>query len=164
MANSVPDQEENSSPATVLLNRQIDARLDARGIVGNGGGGHMDNMDQNDGRLRALENDVHAIKGSLDWAKIVITLLSAITLGGFTAIATLTWNSWSNLVSKVDAVSSKISEEFRAQRLEQAAQISAISNAITATKQQAPQVILVPPQIQPANGQATKPKQGQPKD
>jgi hypothetical protein len=46
--------------------------------------------------------------------------------------------------SKVDGISKTISEEFRAMRSDTTAQTSAIANAITATKQQAPQVILLP--------------------
>ena len=79
-------------------------------------------------------------KWSLDWAKTAFGMLIAVVLGGFGIIITLSMN----LSTKVGALSDHVVEEFRAQRLEQAAQVSAISNAITATKQQAPQVILVP--------------------
>lgn len=46
----------------------------------------------------------------------------------------------------VDSIVPRIAEEFRAIRTDATAQTSAIAiaNAITATKQQAPQVILVP--------------------
>ncbi|BDV34252.1 hypothetical protein [Methylocystis iwaonis] len=100
----------------------------------------MNGMEHYDNRLRALENDVHAIKGAVDWAKVAFAILATVTLGGMGILISL--NLF--LSSKVGGISDKISEEFRAQRLEQAAQISSVANAITATKQQAPQVILVP--------------------
>lgn len=57
--------------------------------------------------------------------------------------------------SNSERVSETLRSEFRSMRAEQSAQTSAIANAITATKQQAPQVILVPaPQAQqPASPQ-----------
>lgn len=54
------------------------------------------------------------------------------------------------VLSEVNGITDKIAAEFRSMRAEQSAQTSAIANSITATKQQAPQVILVPaPQVQP---------------
>jgi hypothetical protein len=118
----------------------INAALDGRQVAHSGGGGHMGDMTTDDGRLGRLENEVHAIKGSLDWAKVAFAILATVTLGGMGILISLDMN----LSAKVGGISDKIAEEFRAQRLEQAAQVSAISNAITATKQQPPQVILVP--------------------
>jgi hypothetical protein len=109
-----------------------------------------------DGRLDGLEKSVEGLKGSLDGLKVAASALTAMVgvaaavLGGFVYFSA---NSASTridrLEAKVDAIVPRITEEFRAMRMESAAQTSAIANAITATKQQAPQVILVPaPQVQ----------------
>lgn len=103
-----------------------------------GGNGHDGGMFTDDGRLGKLENEVHAIKGALDWAKIAFSIL----LGVVAVIAGLVWQ----VSGKVDGLSSKLTDEFRAQRAEMAAQTSAIANSITATKQQVPPVIVIPPQ------------------
>ncbi|MEC4591644.1 hypothetical protein VPG91_11650 [Nitrospirillum amazonense] len=109
-------------------------------LASDGGDDHSRDMDKLIERLGKLENEVHAIKGSLDWAKVAFAFMGAVILAGFGLLATLSHNT----SSKVDGISSKITEEFRAQRADQAATISALGNAITATKQQSPQVILVP--------------------
>jgi hypothetical protein len=105
---------------------------------------HLSSLDNRlsgmDGRLTGLEKEVHGIKGAMDWMKVAFALLATFTVSGFALLAALTLN----LSNKVDGLSGKLTEEFRAQRTETAAQTSAIANAITATKQQAPQVILVP--------------------
>jgi hypothetical protein len=97
-------------------------------------------MGGDDGRLSRLENEVHSVKGALDWAKIAFSILIVVVVGGFGIMATVGFN----LSSKMDSVLTRISDEFRSQRVDQAAQISAVANAIAATKQQVPQVILVP--------------------
>ena len=95
-----------------------------------------------DNRLTGLEKEVHGIKGSLDWMKVAFSLLIAV-------VGLVAGGMWI-LYGKVDAISSKLSDEFRAQRAEMSAQTSAIANAITATRQQAPQVILMPAPAQDA--------------
>ncbi len=108
-----------------------------------GGSGHDGSMFTDNNRLSRLENEVHAIKGALDWAKVAFSVL----VGAVALIAGLIWQ----VSGKVDGLSTKLTEEFRAQRAEMAAQTSAIANSITATKQQAPQVILIPgPQVNQA--------------
>lgn len=97
-------------------------------------------------RFAALEKEVHAIKGALDWAKVAFALLGTFTVAGFALLTTLSIG----VSSKVDGVSRSILEEFRAMRLETAAQTSAIANAVTAAKQVPPQVLLVPAPIHPA--------------
>ncbi len=138
--NSTPGAGIDVSPNTALLDQRIDSALDKRGIAAAGGGGHMGGMSIDDQRLAKLEHDVSTIKGSLDWAKVAFALLCAVTTGGITLMVSLTMT----LSGKVDGISNKISDEFRSQRLEQASEVSAISNAIVATKQQPPQVLLVP--------------------
>ena len=96
-----------------------------------------------DERYYKLENEVHAIRGALDWAKIAFTILVAVVLASTGVLVTLNLNT----SSKVSGLSDKITEEFRAQRAEQAAQITAISSAVTAAKQQIPQVIIVPSSV-----------------
>ena len=140
MAISTPPEGPESTPDTRLLDRQISKELDKRGLVAKGGGGHMGGMTADDQRLTKLENDVSAIKGSLDWAKIAFTMLLAVALAGFGILITVSFN----LSSKIDSISTTISEEFRSQRLEQSAQISAVANAMAAAKQQTPQVLLLP--------------------
>ena len=122
-----------------------------------GGSGHPPGMDDAwrtkvDGRLDGLEKSVEGLKGSLDGLKIAASVLAAMValVGGivyFTAGSLST--RMDRVEAKVDAIVPRITDEFRAMRAEQSAQTSAIANAITATKQQAPQVILVPaPQVQ----------------
>jgi len=130
----------DSSPDFGILDRRISKALDERGFVSGGGGGHIGGMGGDDGRLSRLENEVHSVKGALDWAKIAFSILIVVVVGGFGIMATVGFN----LSSKMDSVLTRISDEFRSQRVDQAAQISAVANAIAATKQQVPQVILVP--------------------
>jgi hypothetical protein len=129
----------NATPDTTILDRRIDAAFGRRGFGKDGGGGHIGGM-ADDERLQKLENEVHAIKGALDWAKITFSILIAVVLGGITLLVSLNLKT----SSQVDALSDKITNEFRIQRAEMSAQVSAIANAITATKQQAPQVIILP--------------------
>lgn len=117
----------------------------------------MGGMTSSDGRLEKLENEVSSIKGSLDWAKIAFGILIAVTLGGFSlsvSMLILSMGMQKDLSSKFDSLRSTVTDEFRSQRSDQAAQVSAIANVITATKQQAPQVILVPaPTSEPSSQQ-----------
>lgn len=135
-----PGQGPDTTPRFDLVDMRIAKALDARGLGDGGGGGHMDGMTPKDDRLSALENEVHAIKGSMDWAKVAFAMIMAVVMGGFAVLINMNLN----MSSTVGGISTKIAEEFRAQRSEQAAQITAISNAVTATKQTPPQVILVP--------------------
>src|ERR1019366_1437172 len=62
--------------------------------------------------------------------------------------------------AKVDAIPSKLAEEFRAMRGEMAAQTSAIAASVTAARQMQPQVVVVPslpPTPQPPNGGEKRP-------
>ena len=102
-------------------------------------------------RLAKLEGLFEGLKSSLDSMRFVLSILVAVLLGGFAFLGTqmvrLDTKSQAQIEgvsAKVDGISSKISDEFRAMRAEQSAQTSAIANSITAAKQQQPQVILMP--------------------
>ncbi|MBK1842445.1 hypothetical protein JHL17_34125 [Azospirillum sp. YIM B02556] len=141
-----------SDPATKLLDERIKDAL-----AKHGDGPQDPPMDDAwrtkvDGRLDGLEKSVEGLKGSLDGLKIAASVLVGMValVGGmvyFTASSLST--RMDRVETKVDAIVPRITDEFRAMRAEQSAQTSAIANVITATKQQAPQVILVPaPQVQ----------------
>lgn len=114
-----------------------------------------------DGRLDGLEKGVEGLKGSVDGVKHSQTLLAgvvalsvAVMLGGFAILFAQINRAEDNLGQQVEKLGELMRQEVRALRAEQSAQTSAIANAITATKQQAPQVILVPaPQAQPQSQQ-----------
>lgn len=99
---------------------------------------------------------VAELKGDISGLKVAASALAAMVgvaaavLGGFVYFSTASMSARMDRVeAKVDAIVPRITDEFRAMRAESAAQTSAIANSITATKQQAPQVILVPaPQVQ----------------
>jgi hypothetical protein len=104
---STPSDGPNSEPNFAILDKRISKALDDLGVVSGGGGGHMGGVPADDGRLSKLENEVHAIKGSLDWAKIAFSMLLAVTLGGFAILIALTLNITFNLSSKIDSISIK---------------------------------------------------------
>lgn len=151
-----------ADPNTIFIDSRIDEALDRRG-----GGGHHSGMDDAwrnkvDGRLDGLEKGVSELKGTVDGMKHSQTMLAgvvglsvAVMLGGFAILFAQINRAEDNLGQQVDKLGDLMRQEFRAIRAEQSAQTSAIANAITATKQQAPQVILVPaPQVQqPASPQ-----------
>ncbi|MFP5516355.1 MAG: hypothetical protein ACLGJC_25155 [Alphaproteobacteria bacterium] len=169
MAAEVPTPT-NVVDAAVLKRIAENGAKDA--LAKHGGGPHDPGMDDAwrnkvDGRLDGLEKAVEGLKGSLDGLKIAASALTAMVgvaaavLGGFVYFSAASMSARMDRVeAKVDTLGSRITEEFRslrtdmaadarAMRAEQSAQTSAIANAITATKQQAPQVILVPaPQVQ----------------
>ncbi|CAO3432604.1 hypothetical protein [Azospirillum palustre] len=109
-----------------------------------------------DDRLAGLDKGLSELKGDVSGLKLAVGILASAMALGFAVIGAVTYSTQ----AKVDALGPRITEEFRimrteaaadarAMRAEQSAQTSAIANAITATKQQAPQVILVPaPQVQ----------------
>lgn len=106
--------------------------------------------------LSDVRTTVAELKGDVSGLKLAVGILTSAMALGFAVIGAVTYSTQ----TKVDALGPRITEEFRtmraeaaadarAMRAEQAAQTSAIANAITATKQQAPQVILVPaPSVQ----------------
>jgi len=128
------------APHAQLL-RKIAADAADQAIARGGGGGHGNDMDDAwrssvDGRLTGLERETHGIKSAMDWMKVAFTML----IGIVALVAAAMWN----VSGKLDGLSSKLSDEFRSQRSEMSAQTSAIANAVTAAKQQPPQVLLVP--------------------
>lgn len=126
-------------------------------IDSSGGGPHPPDMDDTwrakvDDKLSGLDKGlsdvritVGELKGDISGLKVAVSVLASAMALGFAVIGAVSYSTQ----AKVDALGPRITEEFRAMRLESAAQTSAIANSITATKQQAPQVILVPaPQAQ----------------
>ncbi|KAA0683605.1 hypothetical protein [Roseomonas genomospecies 6] len=133
-------------PARTLLVEEVTQEVIARG----GGGGHIGGMDDAwrtkvDDRLLGLEKGLLELKGDVSGLKIAASVLASAIAIGAAVLGAVTYSTQ----SKVDALAPRLADEFRAMRTEQAATTSAIANSITATKQQAPQVILVPaPQVQ----------------
>ena len=102
------------------------------------------------------------LEGSFDWIKVLVGLIGAVIFGGFSLLSVQLnrvdgridrlEGKMDAVSQRVDAISQRIADEFRAMRADTAAQTSAIANSITAAKQAAPQVILVPapqPERQP---------------
>jgi len=121
--------------------RQLDQENQATQarLAGGGNGPHVPAVEPAE-RLAKLET-------SVDWIKVIgailmaaIGLLTAVTIAGFTFLATQT----ARLETRVDAIPHQLSEEFRAMRAEMSAQTAAIANSITATKQVQPQIVVVP--------------------
>lgn len=88
------------------------------------------------------------LEGSYDALKVVrpmtIAVCSVLLAALVFVLGAITFQIQS-LSTKVDALPRQLSEEFRALRAEQSAQTSAIANAITASKQVVPQVLLLAP-------------------
>lgn len=103
-----------------------------------GDGGNSNGMND---RISRLEGQHDGIKHSQGITIAVVGAVSAIMIGGFAIVIGMQLQT----NARVDALGDTIRTEFNAMRAEMAAQTSAIANSITATKQQAPQVILVPP-------------------
>ena len=95
-------------------------------------------------RLAKLEQEVHAIKGSLDWAKVLFAFLGAVMLGGFAILFNQIGSLRTETAGAISSLRTDLAAEARATRAELSATTSAIANSITATRQQAPQVILLP--------------------
>lgn len=154
-SNPGPPDEPAVQPNYNILDARIDKALDARGLAHGGGGGNIGGM-AHDERVSKLEVEVGTIKGSLDWAKIAVSIVGAVVLGGFAILITMTLNlsgkvdaQSAAMSAKIDAISTTITDEFRAQRADQAAQTSAVANAIAAAKQQPPIVLLQPAPTDP---------------
>ena len=112
--------------------------------------------------LSDIRVTVAELKGDISGLKVAAGALISVTAIGFAVLGGFVYTNSNALSSrmdrveaKVDAIVPRMTEEFRAMlaedaadaramRAEQSAQTSAIANSITATKQQAPQVILVP--------------------
>ena len=111
---------------------------------------HDGDMTMSSDRLSRLEQEVHAIKGSLDWAKVLFAFLGAVTLGGFSIVFNQIGGLRTETAGAISSLRSDLVAEARTTRAELSATTSAIANSITATKQQVPQVILVPAPATPA--------------
>lgn len=128
------------------------SREEERTIETGGGPPHPPQMDIGE-RLARVES-------GLDWIKVILTILGAFIIGGFSILFSQISRVDGNiqaqaqrLDAKIDTIPQRLSEEFRAMRAEMSAQTSAIANAITATRQApapAPQIIVIPtPQPSP---------------
>ena len=115
------------------------------------GDGDMTTLEQRVGNretdVKALVKDVAEIKGRLATMPTTFQMVSwsvGITLTVGALIVGVLMPQISRLDAKIDSLAAKLSDEFHAQRLETATQTAAIANSITATKQQAPQIIVMP--------------------
>lgn len=139
-----------------------------KGLENSPSGPHDGGMDDTwrrsvDDRLAALERAVAELKGLATGSKTLLAGLVALVAVGFT----LTLGAWYQTYSRIDrlearfdAIPQQLTDEFRAMRAETAAQTAAIAASITATRQQAPQVLLIPaPTVatQPAPAPTTPP-------
>jgi len=147
------------------LNRRLGpAASDEAGERTGGDGTKGDPPDMSD-----IGNRFSKLEGSFDVLKILISVMIAITLRGFAFLGTQMIRldnkidatsqrldaSVARLNDKIDAIPQRLAEEFRAMRAEMSAQTSAIASSITAARQSAPQVLLVP--AQPTQPAAQKP-------
>lgn len=123
-----------------------------------GGGGHPPGMDDPwrtkvDDRLLGVEKGLLELKGDISGMKVAVAALASMIAIGSALLSGVVYNMGGRIdrvETKLDALGPRLTEEFRAMRAEMSAQTSAIANSITATKQQAPQVILVPAPPPPA--------------
>ncbi len=101
-----------------------------------------------------IEDRLTKVEGFLDGFRSVPQLVLAAVgvmmgaLGVILTIGIFSINSLSAQINgvgtRVDAIPGRIAEEFRAMRVESAAQTSAITTSITAARQFQPQVIVMP--------------------
>jgi hypothetical protein len=113
-------------------------------LDGGNGGPHPPDMSDISGRVSKIEGAVDGLKSAVDAMRWVIGLgfpiLAVIMIGGFTFLGfqiTQTNNRVITLESKVDSLPDKISTNLLNLT-------KTLSDAITASKQQPPQVILMP--------------------
>jgi len=118
------------------LQEAVRASADVR-VDGRGGGGHDSGMND---RVSKLEGTMDGIKQSQSSLLAVVSIVGGVALAAVALIATLQVFT----LTEIGGIEDTIREEFRALRAEASAQTSAIANSIAATKQQAPQVILLP--------------------
>ena len=105
------------------------------------GGPHPPDMSDLTSRVSKVEGAVEGLKGAIDALRWVIGILALVVIGGVSFLGILlviTNNRMVNIESKVDALPEKINSNL--QNL-----TTTLSTTITASKQQAPQVILVQP-------------------
>ena len=154
----------DNAKAAGLKDKDADQLVDdniADAVAPSGRGPHDPGMDEQ--RLAKLEGSYDALK--------VVRPMTITVIGVFLAAQVFVLGFFatqiSSINSKLDAISVRLSEEFRALRAEMSAQTSAIANSITATKQVQPQIFVLPepvptpqppsPQIVPTPRQPPKP-------
>jgi uncharacterized coiled-coil protein SlyX len=140
-----PDEPSNVHYLRALLSRALHEPLKPEPVDDDGE--QIQGKSMADERLARLEGAYDALKvvRPMTVAVIAVLLTAAIGAIAFLGVQVATTNSRiDRLNDKLDALPAKLNDELRAMRSDMAAQTSALANAITATKQQAPQVILVP--------------------
>lgn len=155
---------EPSSVSTEFLERRINDLKGHDPIDPPSGPPHDGDMDDEwrkkvDERLGALEKTLEKVGGTVEGLRMAASMVSI----GFALLSALTFYTLTRvdgLSTKVEGLSGKLSDEFRALRSDMktdgaalrsdlTATTAAIANAVTAAKQVPPQVLLVPtPQIQ----------------
>lgn len=140
----------------VEMFKDMRARQREQPPLANGGGGGQDSGMDLDKRLTRMEGSYDSLKVVRPMTIAVCSVLLAALVFVLSAM-TLQMNGIS---TRMESLAARVEEGFRtlrtdmaaearATRAEMAAQTSAIANSITATKQAAPQILLVPaPAIQ----------------
>lgn len=113
------------------------------------GGGTSGGMEA---RIAKLEDALEGLKFSLTLLASLVGLLMAVTPGGFAFLGVQVNRLDSKIDSKIDGmgtridgISRQLAEEFRAMRVETAAQTSAIASSIIAARQVQPRIVVMPP-------------------
>ena len=136
---------------------KVDIATGSAATTLDGGGGPPHDPGMND-RLTKLEAQYDTLKVVRPMTITVMGVVASV----FGLMIAFLLNQSFRLESKMSALESKIDssnaalrtelrDEFRQMRADMNAQTSAVANAITATKQQAPQVLLVPTPVSPAD-------------
>ena len=135
-----------------MLRRQLDrieaSGTDRSGRTGGGNGTPPVSPDTDirwkatvDSRLARVDGALEGLKASIDGTRWVVGIVAVILIGGFSFLGF----QLNRMEYAVSALPTRLSDEFHSMRSEMAAQVSAISNAITATRQAQPAQIMVLP-------------------
>jgi hypothetical protein len=119
------------------------ARLKAdagKGVLEGSSGTAGEQKRGNDDRLPKLEGMIDVLKlfPSFLLAALALTFTVMVALLGYVATQV------ASVERRVDSINGRLSEEFRVMRADMNAQTSAISNAVTATRQAQPQILVIP--------------------
>jgi len=106
-------------------------------------GGHQKTGERkagSDDRLPKLEGMIDVLKlfPSFLLAALALTFTVMVALLGYVATQV------ASVERRVESINGRLSEEFRSMRTDMNAQTSAIANAITATRQAQPQILVIP--------------------
>jgi hypothetical protein len=111
-----------------------------RSLEGGNGGPHPPDMSMLGERVARMEGAVEGLKSSVDAMRWVVGVLAVIIVGGVSFLGVQITRSDGRIAAletKVDALPDKINANLQALT-------QTLANAITAAKQQPPQVILLP--------------------